>query len=157
VVPDQSPDPGTIALATSTSDDGLSITTDKDDYTPGDTVWFTGAGWQAGGHAGHRAGGRAAACTTLIVDRTPPAISNFNISPNPVAVNTPFTISATFTDLLTNVTGAEYSLGGTGGPWVTLPNAGGELRLQDRERLDHVQPAERRRARCLRAKHRSGR
>ncbi len=39
--------PGLIALATSSSDDGLSITTDKDDYSPGDTVWFTGAGWPA--------------------------------------------------------------------------------------------------------------
>lgn len=39
--------PGMIALATSSSDDGLSITTDKDDYAPGDTVWFTGAGWPA--------------------------------------------------------------------------------------------------------------
>ena len=41
-------DPKTIWLATSSSDDGLSITTDKDDYSPGDTVWFTGAGWPAG-------------------------------------------------------------------------------------------------------------
>jgi hypothetical protein len=39
--------PGAIALATSSSDDGRSITTDKDDYAPGDTVWFTGAGWPA--------------------------------------------------------------------------------------------------------------
>jgi hypothetical protein len=39
--------PGIIGLATSSSDDGLSITTDKDDYAPGDTVWFTGAGWPA--------------------------------------------------------------------------------------------------------------
>lgn len=38
---------GMIALATSSSDDGLSITTDKDDYAPGDTVMFTGAGWPA--------------------------------------------------------------------------------------------------------------
>ena len=38
--------PGVIALATSSSDDGLSISTDKDDYQPGDTVHFTGAGWQ---------------------------------------------------------------------------------------------------------------
>ena len=38
---------GMIALATSSSDDGLSISTDKDDYQPGDTVWFTGAGWPA--------------------------------------------------------------------------------------------------------------
>jgi hypothetical protein len=37
-----------ISLATTTSDDGLSITTDKDDYAPGDTVHFTGTGWQAG-------------------------------------------------------------------------------------------------------------
>jgi hypothetical protein len=74
--------------------------------------------------------GDAAACTTLIVDRTPPAISNFAVSPNPVAVNTPFTISATFTDALTNVTDAQYSLGGTGGPWVILPNAGGSYDSQ---------------------------
>ena len=39
---------GMIAAATSTSGDGLSITTDKDDYQPGDTVWLTGAGWPAG-------------------------------------------------------------------------------------------------------------
>ena len=38
---------GMIAYATSSSDDGLSITTDKDDYQPGDTVWFTGTGWPA--------------------------------------------------------------------------------------------------------------
>lgn len=34
-------------LATASDGNGLSITTDKDDYAPGDTVWFTGAGWQA--------------------------------------------------------------------------------------------------------------
>jgi large repetitive protein len=39
--------PGMTADATSSSEDGLSITTDKDDYAPGDTVWFTGAGWPA--------------------------------------------------------------------------------------------------------------
>ncbi|CAN5762559.1 hypothetical protein BH24GEM1_BH24GEM1_12800 [soil metagenome] len=39
--------PGIIALTTSSSDDGLSITTDKDDYQPGDTVWLTGSGWPA--------------------------------------------------------------------------------------------------------------
>jgi hypothetical protein len=66
-----------------------------------------------------------AVCTTLVVDRTPPAISNFTVSPNPVAVNTSFTISATFTDALTNVTGAEYSLGGIGGTWIALPSAAG--------------------------------
>src|SRR5687767_4197766 len=38
---------GMTASATSSSDDGLSITTDKDDYAPGDTVWFSGAGWPA--------------------------------------------------------------------------------------------------------------
>jgi len=75
--------------------------------------------------------GDATACTTLIVDRTPPAISNFNVSPNPVAVNTPFTISATFTDALTNVKAAEYSLGGTGGPWVVLPSAAGTAPYDD--------------------------
>ncbi|MBA3259365.1 MAG: PKD domain-containing protein, partial [Gemmatimonadales bacterium] len=40
--------PGSIALATTSTEDGLSISTDKDDYAPGDTVWFTGAGWPAG-------------------------------------------------------------------------------------------------------------
>jgi hypothetical protein len=38
---------GTVALATASSDDGLVINTDKDDYAPGDTVWFTGSGWPA--------------------------------------------------------------------------------------------------------------
>src|SRR4051794_17362887 len=37
-----------VAFATTTTDDGLSISTDKDDYQPGDTVHFTGSGWQAG-------------------------------------------------------------------------------------------------------------
>ncbi len=37
--------PGFIAYATASSDDGLSISTDKDDYQPGDTVLLTGAGW----------------------------------------------------------------------------------------------------------------
>jgi hypothetical protein len=37
-----------IAFATASNGDGLSITTDKDDYAPGDTVWFTGTGWTAG-------------------------------------------------------------------------------------------------------------
>jgi uncharacterized repeat protein (TIGR01451 family) len=36
------------SFATASNGEGLSITTDKDDYSPGDTVWFTGAGWQAG-------------------------------------------------------------------------------------------------------------
>jgi large repetitive protein len=35
------------AFAVASSDDGLSISTDEDDYAPGDTVWFTGAGWPA--------------------------------------------------------------------------------------------------------------
>jgi hypothetical protein len=58
---------------------------------------------------------------TVTYDTTPPAISDFNISPNPVAVSTLFTISATFTDALSFVTGAEYSLNGPTGPWTTLP------------------------------------
>jgi hypothetical protein len=37
---------GTIAFATASSGDGYSITTDKDDYQPGDVVHFTGAGWE---------------------------------------------------------------------------------------------------------------
>src|SRR5687768_8061120 len=40
--------PGTVAFATTTTEDGLSISTDKDDYQPGDVVQFTGSGWQAG-------------------------------------------------------------------------------------------------------------
>jgi hypothetical protein len=40
--------PPTVAFATTTSDNGLSITTDKDDYAPGDTVHFTGTGWNPG-------------------------------------------------------------------------------------------------------------
>jgi hypothetical protein len=39
--------PRVIAAATTTTEDGLSISTDKDDYAPGDTVWFTGSGWPA--------------------------------------------------------------------------------------------------------------
>jgi hypothetical protein len=39
--------PGMMADATATSDDGLMISTDKDDYQPGDTVYFTGSGWPA--------------------------------------------------------------------------------------------------------------
>lgn len=37
-----------IAFATASNGNGLTITTDKDDYSPGDTVWFTGAGWTPG-------------------------------------------------------------------------------------------------------------
>jgi hypothetical protein len=47
-VPDRTQPTPAVSFATSTSDDGLSITTDKDDYAPGDTVHFTGTGWQAG-------------------------------------------------------------------------------------------------------------
>src|SRR4051794_33357761 len=39
-------DGGNIALATASSGDGYSITTDKDDYQPGDVVHLTGAGWE---------------------------------------------------------------------------------------------------------------
>src|SRR5688572_23610219 len=38
----------TVAFATTTTEDGLSISTDKDDYQPGDVVHLTGSGWQAG-------------------------------------------------------------------------------------------------------------
>jgi hypothetical protein len=38
---------GTVAFATTTTEDGLSISTDKDDYQPGDTVHLTGSGWPA--------------------------------------------------------------------------------------------------------------
>jgi YDG domain/Bacterial Ig-like domain (group 3) len=47
-VPDRTTRSSPVSFATSTTDDGLSITTDKDDYAPGDTVHFTGTGWQAG-------------------------------------------------------------------------------------------------------------
>jgi hypothetical protein len=46
--PNTGTDQPTIAFATATNGAGLSITTDKDDYAPGDTVWFTGTGWMAG-------------------------------------------------------------------------------------------------------------
>ena len=39
-------DGSTVALATASSGDGYSITTDKDDYQPGDVVHLTGAGWE---------------------------------------------------------------------------------------------------------------
>jgi hypothetical protein len=65
------------------------------------------------------------ACTTLVVDKTPPAITAFTVTPNPVAVNTPFVINASFKDDLTKVSSAEYSLTGAAGPWYALPNAGG--------------------------------
>src|SRR5919107_3741168 len=38
----------TVAFATTTTEDGLSISTDKDDCQPGDVVHLTGYGWQAG-------------------------------------------------------------------------------------------------------------
>ena len=37
----------TVAFATTTTEDGLSISTDKDDYQPGDVVHLTGYGWPA--------------------------------------------------------------------------------------------------------------
>src|SRR5918995_1601707 len=37
-----------VSFATTTAEDGLSISTDKDDYQPGDTVQFTGIGWLPG-------------------------------------------------------------------------------------------------------------
>ncbi len=49
VSPDRAdPASPSIAFATASNGAGLSITTDKDDYAPGDTVWFTGAGWTPG-------------------------------------------------------------------------------------------------------------
>jgi hypothetical protein len=36
-----------VAFATTTTEDGLSISTDKDDYQPGNTVHLTGSGWPA--------------------------------------------------------------------------------------------------------------
>jgi hypothetical protein len=53
-MPDRSSTGGTasmtprVAFATTTTEDGLSISTDKDDYQPGDVVHFTGSGWQSG-------------------------------------------------------------------------------------------------------------
>jgi hypothetical protein len=46
--PEVGPTPGAVSLAVASSDDGLAIVTDQDDYAPGDTVWFAGAGWSAG-------------------------------------------------------------------------------------------------------------
>src|SRR6476646_9956346 len=51
VVPDREEDTGgrgNVELATASSGDGYSITTDKDDYQPGDRVVLTGAGWSPG-------------------------------------------------------------------------------------------------------------
>ncbi len=47
-IPDRTVATPPIAFATTTTEDGLSISTDKDDYQPGDTVHFTGSGWQPG-------------------------------------------------------------------------------------------------------------
>jgi len=47
-MPDRTVATPPIAFATTTTEDGLSISTDKDDYQPGDTVHFTGSGWQPG-------------------------------------------------------------------------------------------------------------
>lgn len=69
--------------------------------------------------------GASGACVTLVVDKTAPVISEFTVAPNPVAINTNFTVSAKFTDALSKVAKAEYSLGGTAGPWVSLNAADG--------------------------------
>jgi hypothetical protein len=48
VVPERSsPEAPPVSFATTTTEDGLSISTDKDDYQPGDTVHLTGGGWPA--------------------------------------------------------------------------------------------------------------
>src|SRR3954468_6605753 len=47
-MPDRTPKALPVSFASTTTDDGLSIVTDKDDYAPGDTVHFTGSGWQSG-------------------------------------------------------------------------------------------------------------
>jgi hypothetical protein len=46
-IPDRSTGTPKVLFATSSTDDGLTISTDKDDYAPGETVLFTGAGWPA--------------------------------------------------------------------------------------------------------------
>src|SRR5918995_6240005 len=49
-VPDRSavtPVAPPVSFATTTTEDGLSISTDKDDYAPGDVVHLTGSGWPA--------------------------------------------------------------------------------------------------------------
>jgi uncharacterized repeat protein (TIGR01451 family) len=40
--------PPRVAFATTTTENGLTISTDKDDYAPGETVRFTGSGWLPG-------------------------------------------------------------------------------------------------------------
>jgi hypothetical protein len=90
--------------------------------TTNGTVTATVAAAKAKDLAGNDNVASTSTDNTVTYDTAAPAISNFVISPNPVAVNTPFTISATFTDGLSFVTGAEYSL--DGGPWNTLPAAG---------------------------------
>jgi hypothetical protein len=64
--------------------------------------------------------GDADACTTLVVDQTPPAVSGVSATPNPVANGTSTVLSATITDALTNVVSAQYSTDG-GGSWNDFP------------------------------------
>jgi hypothetical protein len=47
-IPDRTLATPPVAIATTTTEERMSITTEKDDYQPGDTVHFTGSGWQAG-------------------------------------------------------------------------------------------------------------
>ncbi|MGH7515876.1 MAG: hypothetical protein ACREOC_00185 [Gemmatimonadales bacterium] len=112
---------GTAGATTATvTGSGTTYNVEVSEMTGDGTVIATVAAGVASDAAGNANLGSTSTDNTVTYDTTPPAISNFNVSPNPVAVNTLFTISATFIDELSNVTGAEYSLGGTAGPWYAL-------------------------------------
>ena len=114
---------GTAGATTATvTGSGLTYNVAVSGMTGNGTVIATVAAGVAKDAAGNNNEASTSTDNTVTYDTTPPAISNFNINPNPVAVNTLFTISATFTDALSFVTGAEYSL--DGGPWTNLPAAG---------------------------------
>ncbi|MBP8132148.1 MAG: DUF5011 domain-containing protein, partial [Candidatus Hydrogenedentes bacterium] len=63
------------------------------------------------------------AVTVTVVDVTPPVVANEAVTPNPVAVNTPFVITATAADLCSNIVAAEYSLDG-GATWLPMDPIG---------------------------------
>jgi hypothetical protein len=54
--------------------------------------------------------GNAAACTTLVVDKTPPVVTNVVATPNPANGSTGVVLTATATDALSNIALAEYNI-----------------------------------------------
>jgi len=79
-----------------------------------------GAGQSVTGWAVDKAGNSASAAVGDIhIDKTPPSLSNLMANPNPAAVKTAVTLSATVGDALSGVAAVvyEYSLDG-GGTWM---------------------------------------